>query len=156
MDASREFREASPFSAESLLDDAFVFFREMGRGFRLAPDLLSPTQYHILTLIHERGSASLMELAGLLNVAGPTATRSVEALEQRGWVVKDRDPQDRRVIWLRLTASGQEVMQRERESQARYLARILERLTPEEQKLLGHLFQKLADGTRREVGWRVP
>ncbi|MCY0908536.1 MarR family winged helix-turn-helix transcriptional regulator [Sulfobacillus sp. hq2] len=132
--------------AESLFDGAFRVLRMMGRQFARdrAPWHITPTQYHTLYMIRDQGTLTLMDMAKHLQVSAPTATRAVDALAQKGLLSKDRDPQDRRMVWLRLSESGEALLTRERREHVEFLAqRADERLTPEEQDQLIGLLNKL-------------
>lgn len=125
--------------AAEMLDAMFVLWRDFGRRFRRErePLNITPTQYHALSLIDRRGTATLMEMAGMLQVAGPTATRAIEALAQKELLIKDRDPQDRRMIWLRLSDAGKRLLQKERDAHIRYFQTLADRLPePEQQQFL--------------------
>jgi DNA-binding MarR family transcriptional regulator len=52
------------------------------------------------------GPATLRELARLLSTDPPYTTLIVDALEQRGFVVRTPDPRDRRAKLVTLTESG--------------------------------------------------
>jgi DNA-binding MarR family transcriptional regulator len=53
-----------------------------------------------------RGAKRITELADLEGHAQPTMTLLVKRLEQRGWVARDRDPADGRVVLVSLTDAG--------------------------------------------------
>lgn len=80
---------------------------EMGAVFRGRDGEPSATQWQILNTLAESGPLTLMAAAAHLAVTGATAARAVAAAARHGWLVKDRDPQDRRVVWLRITPSGE-------------------------------------------------
>ncbi len=132
----------------ALFETTFALLRLLGRNFRRErePLNITPTQYHALALMREAGTTTLMSMAGLLKVAGPTATRAIDALEQKGLVVKDRDPQDRRIVWLRLSDEGEDLLMRERQQHIAYLQHLGSKLTPAEQQELVRLLQKLLAG----------
>lgn len=131
--------------AGSLFDATFALGRLLSRRFRRErePLNITATQYHALAIMQESHTTTLMEMAALLKVAGPTATRSIDALEQKGLVIKDRDPQDRRIVWLRLSSEGEALLAHERQDHITYLQQLGERLTPEERQELVRLMQKL-------------
>lgn len=59
-----------------------------------------------------------LDVAGVATVLGVTpsaATRLVDGLEEKGWVERQRDPEDRRRIELALTKSGRREAERLRE-----------------------------------------
>lgn len=79
---------------------------EVGAVFRGRAGEPSATQWQILNALAESGPLTLMAAAAHLGVTGATAARAVAAAARHGWLVKDRDPQDRRVVWLRITPAG--------------------------------------------------
>ena len=80
---------------------------EVGAVFRGRDGDPSTTQWHILNILLESGPLTLMAAAERLGVTGATTARAVAAAARRGWLLKDRDPQDRRVVWLHITPSGE-------------------------------------------------
>ena len=72
-----------------------------GRAGDAAP--LSPQAIRAAVHIHEHGSVTVGGLATGIGVSVGWASRIVEDLEARGYVVRDRDPGDRRVVWVRLS-----------------------------------------------------
>lgn len=54
----------------------------------------------------------MSQLAGSLLISRSSCTRLVARLEDRGWVVRDPDDQDGRVVWACLTDDGARVQRR--------------------------------------------
>lgn len=74
---------------------------------------LSPTQGQILILLAQRPTGlRLSEIAAELAVSAPTVSDSVRVLVDKGYVSKSRAKDDARAIAIRLTASGQRLVQR--------------------------------------------
>jgi DNA-binding MarR family transcriptional regulator len=67
---------------------------------------LTLTQSSALASIVRRGPLTLGELAARENVAPPTVTKAVGALEALGFVSRETDPDDRRVTRVTATAAG--------------------------------------------------
>src|SRR4051794_1470001 len=67
-------------------------------------------QIRALHLIAHRKHCAMGDLATRLGVAMSTATQVADRLEQRGWVQRVDDPEDRRVVLLALTPEGREVV----------------------------------------------
>jgi len=69
---------------------------------------LTPTQAQILALLASRGGAGLRltEVAAQLAVTPATASDAVAALEAKGLVAKQPDPDDSRAARIRLTVRG--------------------------------------------------
>ena len=91
-----------------------------------------PAQLSALSVLVFGGSRTLTELAAAEQVRPPTMTRIVQALEAEGLVRRAHDPRDGRVHRLHATAKGRRVMQRGRERRVENLAKLLERLPPDE------------------------
>lgn len=72
-------------------------------------------------------------LADLSRVTASAMTRLVDGLEKNGWVTRDRDPEDRRRIVVRLTASGKAEATRLRELTAASVGAVLE-LIPKQKR----------------------
>ena len=49
----------------------------------------------------------MVEIAQLLGVAKSAITKTVDRLEDRGLLARERDPEDRRTVYARLTTRGQ-------------------------------------------------
>src|SRR5687767_4545363 len=73
---------------------------------QLGNDELTLTQSSALASIVRRGPMTLGELAARENVAPPTVTKAVAALEDLGFVTREIDRDDRRVTRVSGTAAG--------------------------------------------------
>lgn len=70
---------------------------------------LSTTQFLLLNLLDQRGSMSLRSAAGALHLDTSTLVQTVDSLETRGLVQRQRSTQDRRRVDLLLTEAGRGV-----------------------------------------------
>ncbi|HUE26614.1 MAG TPA: MarR family transcriptional regulator [Solirubrobacteraceae bacterium] len=80
----------------------------------------------------EDGPQQITALAEHEGLAQPTITRLVEHLENRGWVRRDRAPEDRRVVHASLTEEGRRAVQDFRARYRPLLLRSLEALSSEQ------------------------
>lgn len=64
----------------------------------------------IVAILDERGPLSQRQLAELTRVNPTIMVKLVDGLEERGWVVRERNPTDRRSYALRLTEVGQKAL----------------------------------------------
>ena len=61
----------------------------------------------LLALLHRTGRGmTIMEVAEVLDVTPPAASKLAEALEKHGWVERSANPDDARSVLLLLTRSG--------------------------------------------------
>lgn len=93
--------------ATDLLPHASHFTRLV---IREARGDISRTEGGILRTL-AAGSRRITELADLEGLAQPTMTVLVKRLEERGWVRRGRDADDRRVMLITLTADGARALQ---------------------------------------------
>ncbi len=54
---------------------------------------------------------TLGELAEVMSVTPPTMSNTITALEDRGWVQRERSTEDRRVVHISITAEGHNVVE---------------------------------------------
>jgi DNA-binding MarR family transcriptional regulator len=66
----------------------------------------------ILAILDERGALSQRVLADLTHLNRTTMVKLVDSLERRGWVLRERNPDDRRSYALRLTNEGKKALAR--------------------------------------------
>jgi DNA-binding MarR family transcriptional regulator len=97
---------------------------------------VSPTQIAALATIERRGPLTLGELAEVEAVQPPTITAAVDRLENEGFVQRRRDPVDRRVTHVQVTAAGRRLLEESRSRKTAYLERRLETLTVRERATL--------------------
>ncbi|MBI00019.1 MAG: hypothetical protein CL467_05360 [Acidimicrobiaceae bacterium] len=71
---------------------------------------LSLPQYRVLTFLDE-GGTNPSELADRLSVSRPSVTALMDGLTERGWVERERDPEDGRRVVHHLSATGRDVLQ---------------------------------------------
>jgi DNA-binding MarR family transcriptional regulator len=93
---------------------------------------LSPSQSAALTTISCHGPLTPSELALRERIQRPTATRVLARLEEAGLIERTADPADGRSSLVSATVSGDALLVALRERKDAYLARRLDRLSPED------------------------
>lgn len=76
-------------------------YRDVASGVRL-----SEHQLRILGILDDRDPSMVGELAEHMGVTPSTMSLNLKRLEKGGFVTRDRDPADRRVMNVRLTDAG--------------------------------------------------
>lgn len=71
---------------------------------------LTLNQFSILTKVHREGSCLSVHLAQYLEIKAASITYLVDSLEQRGYVARLDNPEDRRSHRIILTDKGKEVL----------------------------------------------
>ncbi len=109
----------------------------LARTLRRQADIgLSPSQLTVLTTIDIHGPITLGALAEHERVAPPSITKSVAKLEAGGYLKREPDPADRRVVRVRITASGSSLLDESRKRKDAWLASRLAALTTDERERL--------------------
>jgi MarR family transcriptional regulator, organic hydroperoxide resistance regulator len=88
--------------------------RASGRGVPGGETELTLSQYFVMDALAD-DALTVSEVARAAQVAVPTATRSLRALERRGFVDRTRDDDDdRRLVTVALTPAGRAVLEEKR------------------------------------------
>lgn len=93
----------------TLMESAVFTLLTAGAEFWARVDLTMP-QLKVLLLLGRHGSAPVSWLASRMDVSPPNITGILDRLEQRGWVRRMSDPQDRRVVRIVLTGEGERLL----------------------------------------------
>lgn len=102
-------------------------------------DLTVPQMWVLRTLHHE-GTHSLAELSRRVGMSTSTASGIVDRLVRMGLVDRVRDEQDRRVVWVSLSAQGQALVAKVPALHMDYFRTLLEKMPSEEAEgLIRHL-----------------
>lgn len=103
----------------------------LSRQLRQQPsDPLTATQVSVLASIHAHGPISLGDVAALERLSPPMITKVVRALDGVGFVERVRDPADRRICLVRVSARGNEWIEHGRARRDAWLAERLAALPP--------------------------
>lgn len=97
---------------------------------------LTLTQLSTLGTLAQCGPVTLGELAAAERVQPPSMTRIVSGLEERGLVAREPNPQDRRVVIVRLVDQGEALLAADRKRRDAWLNHRLRELTADEREVL--------------------
>jgi DNA-binding MarR family transcriptional regulator len=106
---------------------------------------LSLSQFHLLGTLERAGRPlPVGELAIDAGVSTPTATRMLTALQQEGLVTRERDPADRRVVFIELTPAGRACVREKRVEVRAWRESAFAALSPGERAQAARLLTTLA------------
>jgi DNA-binding MarR family transcriptional regulator len=97
---------------------------------------LNSNQLSAMSVLLNSGDQLMGELAAAEKIQPPSMTRIVNGLEQRGFVVRRPDSQDRRQCVVGLTPSGHDVLLANRRRRDAWLAARIAELSPAERDVL--------------------
>jgi len=106
------------------IPSAVLAIMRLSRALECAETGLTPPQYRILKLAGAAGERST-RLAERLAVAKPTLTAIADGLVAAGYVIREAEPGDRRVVRLSLTPAGRAALERADAAYAAWLGPLL-------------------------------
>jgi DNA-binding MarR family transcriptional regulator len=129
--------EASGLDTAELAGRLRLAVTRLARQMRQQTDTgLSPTLLATLASVEGAGPLTLGDLALREQVAPPTITKAVGALEEQGLVARIVDPGDRRVARVEITPAGRQLLERIRTEKNVWLDRRLGSLDPDDLRRL--------------------
>ncbi|MBI5423198.1 MAG: MarR family transcriptional regulator [Opitutae bacterium] len=159
LEAAREFPELVPSAAEAYLhllrtaDDVFALSES-----RLAAHGISQGRFGVLMLLWRSseprtgdvpitqppcGPRTPAELADAAGVTRATMTGLIDTLERDGYVVREPDPSDRRMLFVRLTRKAENFLTKFLPIHFRGASEVMGALTESERKTLVRLLGKI-------------
>jgi len=95
---------------------------------------------------------NLRILPKLMNVTTGTLTKAMDGLTDKGYVVRERSKQDKRVVWVCLTEKGKAAYLHHEEFHHRMIDHIKEELNAQETTVLIYSLAKLVDFFQQVYG----
>jgi DNA-binding MarR family transcriptional regulator len=129
-------REALSQSIIAQFRAALRELRCMG-GDRMRRSGVSFTNFHIVSLLERHGEMPMSRLADMLDVSDSNASGLVDRLEERAYVERIRVPDDRRVVHVRTTEAGRQMLAEADVLKDEAVRAVLDRLDPTQLQRLG-------------------
>ncbi|MED1794305.1 MarR family winged helix-turn-helix transcriptional regulator [Brevibacillus nitrificans] len=137
----------SEMSRASRIEELDRVFVEMARYFLSQwleeEEQISPKQFILLRVLHQRGRSTVSELASILKQSNSATTIALNRLVKAGYVDRIRDEQDRRVVWVALSNTAIPLMEKLLARRRVLLGKLLENLSDEEIKQFTHFLVKM-------------
>jgi len=135
-DAAKQFRMEVLRLARRIRDDRVT-------------DSVSDPQLDILTHLHDVGPTAPGRLAELEGVSPPAMNRTVNLLEQAGYVCRRADAQDGRRVLIEVTALGHELIEETRRHRNARMRDEFAELSPADRAALARATELMARMLRR-------
>lgn len=128
---------------------------EIGRRLHVEFDAhmvsgITGSQFFVLQKINAKGRLTVSEVAEKLSVSLSAITALVDRLVQAGLVVRSRDDQDRRLVWLEATEKGKEILARCMEGRKQVAAKYFGQLSDEDLEKLLEIYGKVLIALKSE------
>ena len=108
--------------------------------------------FHIIEAISTEEPKSMSTVAKLMKVTTGTLTKAMDGLTDKGYVVRERSKQDKRVVWVYLTDKGKKAFKHHEEFHWRMISYIKGELNDQETPVLIYSLAKLVDFFERVYG----
>ena len=143
---SRGKEEQSQAEFAAALEELWrAVLRATGRGVPGGETELTLSQFNMLSALGE-GRSKVTEVAAAADVAPPTATRALRALEHRGFVERRRNAgSDGRHVTVVLTAEGRKVLAEKTAWVKARQRQIFESLTEAQRRTAAETLRAIAD-----------
>lgn len=109
----------------------------------LAPGNVSFPQFFLLTYLDQKEVLTMSAIAQKMGHTTAAASGLVARLENLGYVVRSAAREDRRKVMVCITAKGSALVRRIREEMMGNLTKVMQHLSPEEQKAWLHIYSKI-------------
>ena len=108
-------------------------------------------EWRVLAALYARKRLSMRELADLSSIDRTTLSRTVDRMQETGWVTRLADSHDLRVTRLALTASGERMFARIWPTMERLNRAAVEGLPPGAVQMLAWTLGRMKDNLDREA-----
>src|SRR5437763_10186203 len=145
------FAESPPNQVRADAEKLSHIVMEMQRCFvlhlckELAPGNVSFPQFFLLAYLDQKEVLTMSAIAQKMGHTTAAASGLVARLENLGYVMRSVARDDRRKVMVCITTKGSALVTRIREEMVGNLMKILEHLTPDEQKAWLQIYSKIYD-----------
>jgi DNA-binding MarR family transcriptional regulator len=116
---------------------------------RLRPHGITAAQLHVLAKIEHEPGISGASLARICTVTPQTMQVLLRGIEQNGWVVRSKHPENDRILLARLTPSGKKILLKARTQITQVYEQMLENVPQKDARLLESLLDRCATNLER-------
>lgn len=113
---------------------------------------ISYNDFHIIEAIGVKEPKSMSTVAKLMKVTTGTLTKAMDGLTEKGYVVRERSRQDKRVVWVSLTEKGKAAYAHHEDFHRTMIANVKSQLTEQETPILIYALAKLVDYFQQVYG----
>ena len=106
---------------------------------------------HIIEAINIEEPRKMSDIAKRLNVTVGTLTTNMNSLEKKGYIIRERSTEDKRVVLVVLTEKGRKAFFHHRAFHTKMIRTIVKDLNEDEMKVLIRCMQKVDQFFEREA-----
>ena len=144
--------------ADRIIADYRVFMAQMkcAMSERLVRLGISMAQLNIMYTLQRNGEMPMSRLADVLNVSLSNASGLVDRMEERGFVERTRVPEDRRIVLVRITDAGAQVIEENDARNDDLLRTVLHRLEPDELPVVARVMTEFRAAIEATIAMPLP
>lgn len=106
---------------------------------------ISYNDMHIIEAVGIEEPRNMKTVAGLMSVTTGTLTKAMDALCEKGYVIRTRSTEDKRVVELRLTDKGKEAYYHHEQFHRQMIKNISSEMSEKETEVLIYALAKMVD-----------
>ena len=139
----------SRLSLEAFADRVTEVLPQLARGMArrennyLTKGVITPPQVWVLRQLTRQPECSMLELADFMKMGLSSVTGMVDRLVRQGLANRRRTEQDRRMVFVDITAKGRKILKEILEQHRRTILDLFESLTAEERSIYLCILEKL-------------
>lgn len=114
----------------------------------LLNDLITPTQFFLLELIASHDNCKAADIANILDISPSATTTILDRLYKNGWIERDRSEKDRRIVWLKVTENGTNLLSDIEIKRFQLLLKQFDNITEGEIEQVCEVFKKILKGLK--------
>jgi MarR family transcriptional regulator, organic hydroperoxide resistance regulator len=143
---------------KDLIERIIQYYRTVNRAFtQYDPDAwmgisISIAQVKTLFFIADEKEVNFRKLAFAMNVTPSNVTGVVDRLVEQGLLTRTENPSDRRMLMIKLTDKGETLITGLRESRTNQICSVLNRMTPEDLKIVAQGYSLLKRAVEKRDG----
>ncbi len=104
---------------------------------------ITHSQWFVLRVVEHFKKRNIKDIAEALEMSSSAATQLVDGLVQKGYVLRQENPEDRRLVQLELSPKGKKHIAASKEKRIHEMAEIFDALTDQELKEFVRLLKKI-------------
>jgi DNA-binding MarR family transcriptional regulator len=124
---------------------------QMSLGENSGFSQLTISQLHYIEAIHSLKYPTISEIANFMKISRPSATVGINRLVNMGVIRKIRSTDDKRILHVQLTATGQQFVNAKQKALKDYETFITEALSQQEANQFKHILEKLVTHFKQSI-----
>lgn len=139
--------------------------RSMERLSRVKPDDvitgMTPSEFSVLWCAEQipkkngGAAATVAGIAAQLGVSVPAVSRTLRSLQEKDWIERAIDEDDRRSVRVTVTERGSDILRENTSRVVAALNRVLSVFTEDEMRTIARLYGKFASSMEEQLGGRT-